>query len=92
MSAQGAQSTDETTTEPYREWAVHRKSGVNHLVPQRWSGKTECGTYVNQMKIKQSSWPLTHRDLDRNFDLCERCMAAADEAKLSAGHQELMED
>lgn len=85
--AQG--EADGDTVEPYKEWAVHRESGVQHIVPQRWSGKTECGTYVNKMKIVDSSWPLTERDLERNFEACDRCHAAADEAKLEAGYKEL---
>lgn len=90
MSAEVDQTeTDAATVEPYREWAVHRESGVNHLVSHRYAGKTECGTYVNAMKIEKSCWPLAERDLERNLDMCERCRAAADEAKLEAGHEEL---
>jgi len=92
MSTQVSQSEkDDSAVEPYREWAVHRESGVNHIVPERWSGKTECGTYVNKMKIVKSSWPLSERDLERNFDMCERCRQSADDAKLQKGHQELHE-
>lgn len=90
MSAEVAQTeSDGAPVEPYREWAIHRESGVQHIVPHRWSGKTECGTYVNKMKIVESSWPLAERDLERNHDMCERCRAASDEAKLEAGYEEL---
>lgn len=89
MAAQQSEPTSETDVEPYREWAVHKDSGVEHLVAQRFAGSTECGEYVNRMRIEKSIWPLTERDIERNNDVCLRCAVTADAAKLRAGYIEL---